>query len=72
MGAWYSERCHGKTTIDRNSQRRLSSGLRIRGYVPAIPRPVRKVMPMADAPDTIMTLDDLAAYVKLSKPEFPR
>jgi len=29
-------------------------------------------MPMANAPDTIMTLDDLAAYVKLSKPEFPR
>jgi excisionase family DNA binding protein len=24
-------------------------------------------MPMTDAPDTIMTLDDLAAYVKLSK-----
>ena len=24
-------------------------------------------MPMADAPDTIMNLDDLAAYVKLSK-----
>ncbi len=24
-------------------------------------------MPMADAPDTIMNLDDLAVYVKLSK-----
>jgi excisionase family DNA binding protein len=24
-------------------------------------------MPMADAPDTIMNLDDLAAYIKLSK-----
>jgi excisionase family DNA binding protein len=63
----HSGDCPKETVFDRNSQRQLSFGLRIRGHIPAIPRPVRKVMPMADATDTIMTLDDLAAYVKLSK-----
>ncbi len=37
------------------------------GTSPRSREPVWKVMPMADAPDTIMNLDDLAAYVKLSK-----